>query len=195
MHKSFYFVYLNYCQLSRVSVVYTVITILTIISITGSSFVDAYALKIIGFNESKITVNDERRSCGSSNFGLTQLLVKDIREKVISSSESGSQIMVEISVASQCVFDNYPVLILLEVEDKDGLTRYLAFQNFTMNLGTSYTAGFSWLSQDAADYKFGVFVHSCSGCSGDFGIIKWLDFPVNDNYPPVSVDLPRYPIQ
>lgn len=156
-----------------------------------SAFTQAHSQKLIASNESRITV-DDKNYCGSSNFELTRVLIKDVLDKVVSSSKSGSQIVIEISVASNCALDDYPVLAFLGIEGSDGSTRYLAYQNFTMNPEESYTAGFSWVPADEDDYRVGVVLHSCLPCSGDFGIGKRVDFSVNDI--PAVVTLADEPI-
>jgi hypothetical protein len=153
---------------------------MAIVLSNSSLFIDSYAQNIIGYSESTITVKEEQTYCTSNTLELTDVSIKDTKVNKVTDSKVGSQIVVEASVTSNCEISNYPILILFEVRDSEGMTRYLALQNTTMSQGDQTTSGFSWTAGEAGDYELRVFTHACLRCSGDFGIIRPLDFTVSE---------------
>lgn len=149
------------------------------IILSGSFVADANAQNIIGYSESKITVQSEKTYCISNKtLQLTDVSVLDVEGNRVENVSAGSQVLIEASVTSNCEINNYPILILAVVVDSEGMTRYVSMQNTTMSQGDQTTVGFSWTATEAGEYELGVLAHACLNCSGDFGLIERIDFSV-----------------
>ena len=151
-------------------------------SASGSNlFVESFAQStVVDYNGTTITLEEQHKFCTSNTLQITGVSITDPNGNTIRKTEQSSQVIVEASVTSYCQYSNYPVLIMLEVINSDGVTSYRAFQNITMSHGDDVKPSFSWMVDDAGDYQLRIFAHACIPCSGDFQNASAFDLAVSD---------------
>jgi hypothetical protein len=112
---------------------------------------------VIAYSESQIMVvplSEDSESeadaiCEFKRIYMQDLLVRDLKGKVITETTVGSQVMIEAAVVNGCENqDNHMLVALFEVRDSRDLTIYLTWYNSTINSNQTVEVGASWVAPE-----------------------------------------------
>lgn len=154
-----------------------------IIVVLEPSFVNssgAHAATISGYGEIKVVAKgDHHQYCLGDKVKVAGLQFRDSSGNSIKQSvATGSQVSVQTMIDNGCDIPDYPATILLEVRGSDGITRYVAFQQITLEPNHQPRVGFSWVPDKPGDYRLRAFAITCPNCSGDLAPIMTHDISV-----------------
>lgn len=123
--------------------------------------------EITRYTESKVTVNERETFCQDSTVQAEKLAVSDMTGKSIKQTAAGSQLLMQATIENACGIDDYPVSIIFEVRNSDGMTSYLTIQQVRLSPETeTFTVGSSWTAEDPGEYAVRVFSIACPICTG-----------------------------
>ncbi len=132
---------------------------------------DAHALQyhyrqgnLIGYSESAVVTvltEEQAAACGFGWVSPKSLLVRDHAGNVLTQTTTGSQVVLEVEVASKCVLDKSAMIILEVRGPDDDVTNYLTWQEVTINSKGRLVATSSWVApEQAGEYQVRAFSFS-----------------------------------
>jgi hypothetical protein len=123
--------------------------------------------QVIGYSETRVIVKSSETFCPNERIQAKTLIIKDIAGNKINRIATGSQVSLQAMINNRCGVDNYPVMIILEVRDSKGITKYLAWQQIKVSPSKqTFAVAFSWMPDRPEDYEVRAFSFACTTCLG-----------------------------
>ncbi|MGI0020049.1 MAG: hypothetical protein ACREAY_06235 [Nitrososphaera sp.] len=144
------------------------------LSAAGSAYAES-----IRYSESKVTVKNRETFCQDSRVQAERLVVGDMAGKSIKWLAAGSQALLQATIDNNCSIDDYPVTIIFEVRDFNGMTSYLTIQQIRLSPATQmFTVSSSWTPENPGEYTVRVFSMACPTCLGILSQVMSYDVSV-----------------
>lgn len=113
----------------------------------------------VGVSEASVTVKP--KLCIRGGLEPAKVYIKDSSNKILRQTAAGSQVLLQAVVKNNCQIDNLPVTIILEVRDKEGITRYMTLQKVTVSANQHIVmASSSWVPENPGDHEIRAFTIS-----------------------------------
>lgn len=114
-----------------------------------------------------MTVKSKETFCHIDRIQADRLEVSNMAGEYTKQAAAGSQVLLQARINNDCSIDNYPVTIIFEVRDSDGMTDYLTIQQVRLSPSTeTFTVGSSGTAENPGEYTFRVLSISCLTCLG-----------------------------
>jgi hypothetical protein len=129
------------------------------------SFANSAHAAILGYSEAKVIVEGDQQHCSQNGVKAAAMGFRDVRGNIIKQAAAGSQVSLQVTINNGCDTPDYPATILFEVRDSDGITRYLALQQISLEPDQWPRISVSWVPDKPGDYEVRVFVVTCITCT------------------------------
>jgi hypothetical protein len=123
---------------------------------------NAYA-ELLGYSKSQITIGERQIYCTQDKIEA-ELVVKDLDGNVITQTAAGSEVSMEATLNLDCNISDNPLMMLFEVRDSDGMTKYLTYQQMPVHSMRQVVTSSSWVTDKPGEYEVRFFHITCLAC-------------------------------